>query len=271
VQHVLLVGAYRDNEVTAAHPLMRKLDAIRATGRVQDIKLAPLTTDDLGELVADSLRCDAGQTAPLAGLVHAKTDGNPFFVMQFLRVLAEESLLVFDYERTCWSWDLGGIHAKQYTDNVVELLAGKLTRLPLETQDALRQLACLGNASDTAMLSIVLGTSEERVHVALWEAVRTGVILRSEQSYKFLHDRVQEAAYSLSPKELRAEAHLRIGMLMASHTPPDKLEEAIFEIVNQLNRGSHLITSIAEHEHIAELNVIAGRRAKISTAYASAI
>ena len=170
VRHVLLIGAYRDNEVTATHPLMRKLEAIRATGRVQDIKLGPLTAEDLGELVADSLRIDAEQAAPLAELVHAKTDGNPFFVIQFLHVLADEGLLAFDHKRARWSFDLGGIHAKQYTDNVVELLAGKLTRLPLDTQDALRQLACLGNVADVAMLSIVLGTPEEQVHAALWEA-----------------------------------------------------------------------------------------------------
>jgi serine/threonine protein kinase len=158
LRNLFLIGAFRDNEVTASHPLMRKLEAIRATGRVQDIKLAPLTTEDLGELVADSLRCDAGQAAPLAGLVHAKTGGNPFFVIQFLQALAGEGLLAFDHERVRWSWDLDGIHAKRYTDNVVELLAGKLTRLPLGTRDALQQFACLGNVADVAILSIILGT-----------------------------------------------------------------------------------------------------------------
>jgi PAS domain S-box-containing protein len=111
----------------------------------------------------------------------------------------------------------------------------------------------------------------EQMHANLAEAVEAGFILRSKDSYHFLHDRVQEAAYSLIPHELRAEAHLRIGTLMASHTPPDKLEEGIFEIVNQLNRGHQLVTSIAERERIAELNLIAGRRAKNSTAYASAL
>src|ERR1700685_127417 len=150
-------------------------------------------------------------------------------------------------------------------------MVGRLNRLPNETQKALEQLACLGNSVDFAMLRTVYQDSSEAMHGQLWEAVRTGLIFRSEDSYRFLHDRVQEAAYSLIPQELRAEAHLRIGMLMASHTAPDKLEEGIFEIVNQLNRGSDLTTSIAEHERIAELNLIAGRRAKISTAYASAL
>src|SRR6201998_1090921 len=150
-------------------------------------------------------------------------------------------------------------------------MVGKLNRLPIETQKALQQLACLGNSADFPMLRMVYQDSIEEMHGQLWQAVRTGLVFRSEASYKSLHARVQEAAYALIPQELRAEAHLRIGMLMASRTPSDKLEEGAFEIVNQLNRGSHLITSIAEHESISGLNLIAGRRAKTSTAYVSAL
>jgi PAS domain S-box-containing protein len=271
LRNLLLIGAYRDNEVTAAHPLMRKLEAIRATGRVQDIKLAPLTTNDLGNLVADSLRCDAEQADPLAGLVHAKTDGNPFFVIQFLHVLADEGLLAFDHERARWSWDLGAIQAKRYTDNVVELLAGKLTRLPLNTLDALRQLACLGNAADVAKLSMVLEMPDEQVHAALLEALRQQLIDRLNHSYKFIHDRVQEAAYALIPEVARAEAHLKIGRLLLAETAPEKRDEEVFEIVNQLNRGATLITSQQEREQLAELNLAAGKRAKASAAYGSAL
>jgi PAS domain S-box-containing protein len=271
LRHLLLIGAYRDNEVSAGHPLMRKLEAIRAAGRVQDIKLGPLTAEDLGELVADSLRCDAEQTAPLAELVHAKTGGNPFFVVQFLKVLTDEGLLAFDHERARWCWDLSGIHAKRYTDNVAELLAEKLTRLPLDTQNALRQLACLGNVADFAMLSLVLGAPEEKLHAALWEAVRQQLIDRLERSYKFIHDRVQEAAYALIPEKSRAEAHLTIGRLLAAHTPAEKRDETIFEIVNQLNRGARLITALEERERLAELNLAASKRAKAASAYASAL
>jgi PAS domain S-box-containing protein len=271
LRNLLLVGAYRDNEVTAAHSLMRKLEAIRAAGRAQDIKLAPLTTEDLGSLIADSLRCDAEQAAPLAELVHAKTDGNPFFVVQFLHALAGEGLLAFDHERAQWSWDLGIIQAKRYTDNVVELLSGKLTRLPLDTQNASRQLACLGNVADVAMLSIVLGTPEEQVHAALQEALRQQLIDRLDHSYKFVHDRVREAAYALIPEKARAEAHLAIGRLLLGQTSPEKRDEAIFDIVNQFNRGAPLITSREEREQLAELNLAAGKRAKASSAYASAL
>jgi predicted ATPase len=271
LRNLLLIGAFRDNEVTASHPLMRKLEAIRATGRVQDIKLAPLTANDLGNLVADSLRCDAEQADPLAGLVHAKTNGNPFFVIQFLHVLADEGLLAFDHERACWCWDLGGIHAKRYTDNVAELLAGRLMQLSRETQGALWQLACLGNAADVAMLSIVLKTSEEVVHAALWEARRQQLIDRLDRSYKFVHDRMQEAAYALIPIEFRAEAHLTIGRLLVARTPPERRDEVIFEIVNQLNRGAPLIASRQEREQLAELNLSAGKRARASSAYVSAL
>jgi PAS domain S-box-containing protein len=272
VQNLLLIGAYRDNEVDPIHPLMRKLEAMRQAGAIlQDIVLGPLTCEDLGQLIADSVHSEPERITPLAQLIHEKTTGNPLFAIQFISALADEALLTFDYREARWCWDLNRIHAKGYTDNVVDLMVGKLNRLSAETRNALQKLACLGNDAGFTMLRIVYQDSEEEMHGQLWEAVRAGLIFRSEDSYKFLHDRVQEAAYSLIPEESRAEAHLRIGMLLAAQTPPEKLDETIFEIVNQLNRGSHLITSIEELERVAELNLIAGRRAKTSTAYASAL
>ncbi len=272
VRHLMLIGAYRDNEVDSSHPLMRKLEAIRRAGAtLQDIVLAPLVREDLEQLIGDSLRCEAEHAASLASLVHEKTAGNPFFAIQFLSSLAEERLLSFDHHEARWSWDLKRIHAKGYTDNVVDLMVGKMTRLPLETQEALQLLACMGNSAELALLQMVSQHSMEETHDRLWEAVRAGLILRTERSYGFLHDRVQEAAYSLIAEELRAEAHLRIGRLLAAGIPPDKREENIFEIVNQLNRGAALITARDERERLAELNLIAGERAKASTAYASAL
>src|SRR5215471_7181523 len=268
----MLINAYRNNEVNPNHPLMRKLETIRQAGAIlQDIVLGPLTREDLAQLIADSLHCDPERASPLAQLIHDKTGGNPFFAIQFISALAEEALLTFDHGEGRWSWDLTRIHAKGYTDNVVDLMVGKLSRLPAETQKALQQFACLGNSAEFAMLQMVYQDSNKEMHAQLWEAVRAGLIFRSEDSYKFLHDRVQEAAYSLIPEESRAEAHLRIGMLLAARTPSEKLEERIFEIVNQLNRGSHLITSTEERERVAELDFIAGRHAKTSAAYASAL
>jgi PAS domain S-box-containing protein len=272
LENLLLIGAYRDNEVHATHPLVRKLDAIRQAGAMlQDIVLAPLGSDDLQQLLSDSVHCGLERAAPLAQMIHEKTSGNPFFAIQFISTLADEGLLAFDHDERGWVWDLNRIHAKGYTDNVVELMVGKLNRLPVETQNALQQFACMGNSAEFEMLRMVYQESIEQLHNHLWEAVRTGLIFRSDDSYRFLHDRVQEAAYSLIPEDLRAEAHLRIGMLLAAHTPAEKREEAIFEIVNQLNRGSHLLTSVEDRERVADLNLVAGRRAKISTAYASAL
>jgi predicted ATPase len=272
LQNLLLIGAYRDNEVNATHPLIRKLNAIRRSGvALQDVVLTPLRRDDLLQLLADSLRCEPERADSLAILIHEKTSGNPFFAIQFITTLADEGLLTFDYGAGSWVWDLNRIHAKRYTDNVVELMVGKLSRLPTETQHALQQFACMGNSAPFDMLRMVHQKSIENIHNDLWEAVLSGLIFRGDDSYQFLHDRVQEAAYSLIPEELRAEAHLRIGLLLATRTPPARRDEAIFEIVNQLNRGSHLIGSVEERQRVAELNLIAARRAKTSTAYDSAL
>jgi PAS domain S-box-containing protein len=271
LQHLILIGAYRDNEVDAAHPLARKLQTIRNAGAtVSEITLAPLARAHLSELIADALRCDAEHAAPLARLVQERTGGNPFFSIQFLSALADEGLLRFDHDAARWSWDLDRIHAKGYTDNVADLMVGKLARLPIETQKAMQQLACVGNAAEITMLSIAFGMSEEQVHADLWEAVRLELVERTKNSYKFAHDRVQEAAYSLIPEASRAAAHLRIGRLLAM-TLQERRQAAIFEIVSQFNRGAALITSRDEREQVAELNLLAGKRAKASTAYASAL
>jgi PAS domain S-box-containing protein len=272
LKHLMLIGAYRDNEVDGAHPLTRKLDAIRQAGaQVHEIRLTPLARDDLRQVMVDALRCKSERAAPLAQLVHEKTGGNPFFALQFISGLAEEGLLRFDHDAARWCWELDRLHAKAYTDNVVDLMVGKLTRLPVETQAALQQLACLGNIAEITMLSIVLGKSNEDVRSDLRDAVRLELVERLEGSYKFIHDRVQEAAYSLIPEDTRASAHLRIGRLLAAHTPPEKREETIFEIVNQLNRAGALISSQDERDQLAEFNLIAGERAKASTAFASAL
>ncbi len=272
LKHLLLIGAYRDNEVSPTHPLIRKLQAIRQAGApLQEMVLTPLVRADLARLLADSLHCEWQRAAPLAQLIHEKTTGNPFFAIQFIASLADEGLLAFDYEAARWTWDLQRIDAKGCTDNVVDLLVGKLSRLSVETQTALRQFACMGNSAEFERLRVVSQEPAEAMHAHLWEAVRAGLIFRSDSAYRFLHDRVQEAAYSLIPPEWRAATHLRIGMLLASHIPAEQREAAVFEIVNQLNRGSHLIESAAEREAVAELNLIAGRRAKLATAYASAL
>jgi PAS domain S-box-containing protein len=272
LRHLLLIGAYRDNEVNSAHPLMRKLDEIKAGGgQVTEITLAPLAREHLTQLIADALRCDLEHVAPLAQLVHDKTAGNPFFAIQFLSSLADEGLLTFEHENARWSWNLDRIHAKGYTDNVIDLMAGKLTRLPAKAQVALQQMACLGNIAEITTLSIVLGVTEEQVDKVLWPARRQELVERTGDQYRFVHDRVQEAAYALIPERKQMAVHLRLGRLLAAHTPDERREEAIFDIVNQLNRGAALIVSQEEREQLAELNLLAGKRAKASVAYASAL
>jgi PAS domain S-box-containing protein len=272
VRHLMLIGAYRDNEVDSTHPLMRKLDAIRSAGaHVQEVVLAPMAREELAQLIKDSLRCEPDRATSLARLLHEKTAGNPFFAIQFLSSLAEEGLLNFSNREARWLWDLERIHAKGYTDNVLDLMVGKLHRLPAETQNALQQLACLGNSANLELLAVICAASEEETHDALREAVQAGLMVSSEHAYRFLHDRVQEAAYSLIPQESRAAAHLRIGRILLSHIPPERQEDAIFEIVNQLNRGAGLINSLDERNELAELNLIAGQRAKAAMAHAAAL
>src|SRR6202043_4265675 len=150
------------------HPLTHKLDAIRQAGaRVREIRLAPLARDDLRQVIVDALRCESERATPLAQLVHDKTGGNPFFAIQFIAALAEEGLLRFDHDMARWHWELDRVHAKGDTDNVVDLMVDKLTRLPVETQAALQRLACLGNTAETTMLSIVVQSSPGQVDAAL--------------------------------------------------------------------------------------------------------
>lgn len=272
LQHLMLIGAYRDYEVAASHPLMRTLDEIKTAGRpVAMITLAPLSRDHLGQLVADAFRCDSEYVTPLGDLVHDKTGGNPLFAIQFLRSLAEDHLIGFDHEGSRWTWDLDLIHGKEYTDNIIDLMVRKLTRLPSDIRTVLQQLACLGNSAAITTISMVLAIAEDQVDAALLAARRLELVERTGNQYRFVHDRIQEAAYSLVPEELRKETHLHIGRLIAANTPRESLETAVFDIVNQLNRGVSLITLPEECKKLAELNLLAGKRAKSSTAYASAL
>jgi serine/threonine protein kinase len=176
VRHLLLIGAYRDNEVGPAHPLLRTLETIRKVGaKVHEIMLAPLGLDDVERLVADTLHCAPQRARPLAELVQEKTGGNPFFAIQFFTALAEEGLLAFDAATPAWKWDMGHIRARNYTDNVVDLMAGKLKRFAAATQEALKQFACLGNVAEIATLAMAHGETEEAVHAALREAVHAGL------------------------------------------------------------------------------------------------
>ena len=269
---LLLLGACRDTEVNAAHPLSRKLSAIREAGaKVQEIELGPLQVDDLVCLIADALHCGSQRAMPLARLVHEKTAGNPYFVNQFIRALADEELVKFEIVDAIWVWDLGAIQAKVYTENVAHLMVEKLRRLPVATQKVLSDLACLGGSAPASRLALVSDATDEAVYNHLWEALRVELVARSGDSYRFTHDRVQEAAYSLVPEEGRAQAHLRVGRLLAAQFHEDSRGDAVFEVVGQLNRGSALIGSSEDRVQLAELNLAAGKRAKAAAAFPAAL
>ncbi len=270
-RHLLLIGAYRENEVGQTHPLSRMLAEIRqASAAVHEIVLRPLSVESLDQLILDVLHCEPHGARSLAKLVHEKTGGNPFFAIQFLTALFDGGLLAFEPAAGAWTWDLRRIHGMGFTDNIVDLMAGKLDRLSEGTQEALRQMACLGNIAGVPFLGIVLQESEEAIVALLREAVFAGLVSDLDGAYAFTHDRVQEAAYALIPEDLRAHHHLRIGRSIIAKMTHQEIEEKIFDIVNQLNSGRALISSLDEKDAVAELNLRAGKKAKASAAYDSA-
>jgi predicted ATPase len=271
VRHVLVIGAYRDNEVSSSHPLMRALSVIREAGvKTQEIVLSPLGLDDVGRVIAEAVHCVLNSAGSLAQLVHEKTGGNPFFAIQFLTASVEQGLLRFDQEAPGWVWELGLIRAKNYSSNVVDLMVGKLQRLSGTTQAALQQLACLGNVAEIATLRMVFGQSEEEIHTAHLEAARIGMVFRMEGHYAFSHDRIQEAAYALIPEGQRAPAYLRIGRVLMASMSAGQFAEHQFNVANQLNRGAALLIDPDEKAQVARINLIAGQKATSSAAYASA-
>jgi PAS domain S-box-containing protein len=282
-RHVLFIGAYRDNEVSPAHPLTLTLERIRRTGTtIERIVLGPLSLDGVSQLLCDALRGEPATVRPLAELVHRKTGGNPFFAGQFLTSLAEEGLLAFDSPSLSWTWDLAGIHRKGHTDNLVDLMISRLQRLPSAAQGALQLLSCLGSQADFATLATIHRASEDsalgrdtnlsngQMHESFRAALRAELVLAQEGRYRFLHDRVQEAAYALIPSEARADFHLQIGRLLVQRLSSQSVLDNVFDIVNQLNRGQPLLSDWVEKKHLAELDLQAGRKAMRSTAYAAA-
>ncbi|MBP5971891.1 AAA family ATPase [Brasilonema sp. CT11] len=280
IQYLFLIGAYRDNEVNCTHPLMMTLDRLRNIGAtVNFITLAPLQSESISQLIADTLHADMPSVSQLASLIVRKTDGNPFFVNQFLKTLHADNLLTFDFERNAWQWNLAQIQATNITDNVVELMIAQLKKLPESTQQILRLAACVGAEFDLKTLSILCDKSPSEIFYDLMTAVQSGLILCiSEldtnlliQDYKFLHDRVQQAAYALIDDEQKTILHLEIGRLLLQNTSGDAFLDGLFEIVDHLNLGLELVTHQQERNGIAKLNLMAGQKAKAATAYGSAL
>ncbi len=271
---VMWIGAYRDNEVSPAHPLVPMLEEVRKAGaRVTDIRLEPLSLKQVEALVADTLPgAGAELVGPLSGLVHEKTGGNPFFLLQFMVALNQDGLLV----RTPaggWSWDSQGVKARGYSDNVVDFMVGKLRQLPSGTQHLLRLAACVGNLFPLPLVGTLAGIQEApEVEQGLEPALQEGLLMRAgPEQYRFLHDRIQQAAHSLSSElELKA-LHLRIGQLLLRSLSPEQLRESLFDVVSQLNAGVDLIEEPSERHRVARLNAEAGVKAQAAVAHRPAI
>ncbi|HEY9658260.1 MAG TPA: serine/threonine-protein kinase PknK, partial [Allocoleopsis sp.] len=217
LQFLLLIGAYRDNEVDASHPLTVLLRELRKAVVINQIILTPLRLENTCQLIAETLHTDLASVTALAELIQQKTLGNPFFVEQFLKTLYTENLIQFNSEHRCWQWDITQIEAQNFTDNVVELMIAKLRQLPESTQHVLQLAACMGASFGVSNLTILCEQSAADLFSDLTVAVQAGVILPvSEldeqlliQDYKFLHDRVQQAAYALIDEHQKQAVHLQ--------------------------------------------------------------
>jgi histidine kinase len=270
VDGLLIIGAYRDNEVGVTHPLRSVIRDIRETGRTLDeIVLQPLGVDSVNHIIRDTLGDDEN-TLSLAGCVHAKTGGNPFFTRSFLRSLYEDGQLHLG-NGVHWHWDVDAINALHAADNVVDLMAHKIGRLPAETGEVLMLAACIGNRFGLTTLATACGKDTESVNRHLQRAIVDGLVeQQGDGIFTFYHDRVQEAAYGMIPESRRDYIHYQIGSLLLTGSTDAELEELIFEIVNHLNLGSALISDAGERDCLARRNLRAGLKAKLSTAYASA-
>jgi PAS domain S-box-containing protein len=289
--YLLMLGAYRDNEVNPAHPLILTLEELnKSQVTVNTITLKPLSFEEINDLVADTLHCSVELAQPLTELIQRKTKGNPFFTTQFLKVLHEEGCITFNHNRCYWQCDIVQVNALSLTDDVVEFMALQLQKLPLLTQQVLKLAACIGNQFDLNTLAIVSEQSATEAATVLWKALQDGLILPTSQVYKFfqdaeqsnieetvnpqyrfLHDRVQQAAYSLIPENYKKNTHLKIGQLLLEKTPKTEQEERIFDIVNHWNKAKSILQTHTEIAQLIHLNLIAGSKAKAAAAHASAL
>ncbi|MEO1125511.1 MAG: AAA family ATPase [Cyanobacteria bacterium J06639_16] len=285
--HLLLLGAYRDNEVSPIHPFMLMVEDLqKADATVSTIKLTSLTLEDTNQLVANTLNCSTQQARPLTDLVMRKTQGNPFFATQFLKALYENKQITFDHNQGYWECDIAQINEQSLTDDVIVLMAQQLQKLPTKTQQIIKLAACVGNQFDLATLAIISEQSSTDTAAALWSALQEGLVFPTNQIYKFfqdaehskpeksvnstyrfLHDRIQQAAYCLIPEAQKQTTHLKIGRLLLNSVSAANLEDKIFNIVNHWNMGAALVKLAAERCQLCQLNLTAARKAKRATAY----
>ncbi|EYF08908.1 AAA family ATPase [Chondromyces apiculatus] len=264
---LLVVGNYRDGEVDDTHPLAATLKAVRdAKIPITSLTLAPLDPVEIVDFLVDMFAGERAQVEQLATLLWSKTEGNPFLLTQVLGALHQEHLIHFDLKTWSWHWNVEQIEGREITDERVDLVMTKITRLPTDTEDALRRAACIGREFTLQLLGTLCGKTPEEVRQALQPALAAGLLLQRPQGYRFLHDRVQQVTYSLIPEEERAAVHLDLGRHLLASTPPEEVEGSLFEIVNQLNLGASRIISAEERRLVAALDARAGHKAKTATA-----
>ncbi|MEM9136007.1 MAG: AAA family ATPase [Cyanobacteria bacterium P01_F01_bin.42] len=280
MQSLLVIGAYRDNEVSQTHPLTSLVAQLEAElVVVETMTLRPLDHITLTRLIGDTVNQDAAQTTSLAQLILQKTEGNPFFVNEFLKSLHAEGLLRFSPQAQHWDWNIEEIRARDLTDSVIELLLVKLKKLPQDTQEVMQLGACVGARFDLTTLSIICQRSRTSIFHELTIAIQLGLIVARSplneelviEEFRFGHDRIQQASYALIDREQKLDVHLKIGRLLWHNIQPEELSERIFEIVDHLNQAEALLTDISERDQIAALNLQAGKKAKSSTAYDAAV
>ncbi|MBA4396781.1 MAG: serine/threonine-protein kinase PknK [Syntrophus sp. (in: bacteria)] len=289
LHHLLLIGAYRKNEVGETHPLMRTIDAVvKNGGLIRYIDVPPLPHAAVADMIADMLHKERGEIKDLAELIAFKTGGNPFFVSHFLTTLHQEELLTFDAGARSWVWDIAKIKALAITDNVIDLLIHRFHHLSVETRFVLQTAACIGSRFDLKMLGLITGSSAAAIRRDLNPALEQDLLIpikgarlrdaradeREEaeaEAYRFQHDRVQQAAYTLIPPHQRKALHVQIGRALLEHFDTVKRGEDIFDILIHLNFATELITSPQERLNLAHLNLLAGRKAKSAVAFEPAL
>lgn len=281
----LIIGAYHDNEADEMRVANEIIGAIRkAKIPITEIMLDPLKMIDVENMLMDSLHRDKQSIQGLAQLCYEKTKGNPFFLIQFLEELHKKNLIEFDPKKGAWMWDVNLIKGKNYTDNVFSFMLNKVKEFSDPTQAILKLAACLGGIFDINTLTVVSQQSQKQVADALSEALKKGIVIPLDDAYRyseyslaenvhyrFLHDYVQQAIYSLTGKSELSVTHIEIGRLLLQHTPLDKIEESVLDIVDHFNAGIELVTDSVEREKIARLNLMAGKKAKLSVAYKPAL
>ena len=266
--YFLIIGAYRNNEVDPTHPLIMWVAELQKENiNFNVLTLENLTEADVNALSADTLHTSQQESQPLTQLIYSKAAGNAFFTHQILHALNEEDLLTFDAATHRWYWDTDAVQAMESSDNVVELIVRKVRKLPTRTQEALKLAACIGYGFELTTLATIAGESEEAMQGDLKVAFREGFLVSLSDRCKFVHDRVQQAAYSLFDADELERTHLHIGRVLLAGRDSESDEFLLLDIVGHLNLARNQITTDPELIDLANLNLKAARQAKLSSAF----